>query len=244
MFIGNRQEEVLFRASHRKVVANVHMIGPEESKNAGLFIGEGGKPIADLKSEFALRQHVHFWNQEDTCEPLIVKDSELLAKVVKAIGKRTSDIDAGKYALLHSQERKRLFNSDDLVDRANGIPLHYTLKFSELSSGATEIMGVPFKDLQDFLFHLSGKLGEIGGRIESVDIAHSTAQSAFDYYKIVTQRFSHGKTHTIGDLMLVSAYNMHSAGSRSPRVLPLDFDQEQEPGKKLGKKSGLDKKYH
>ncbi len=235
--VANRQEEVLSRASNRKVCAHIQMIGPEEARNAGTII-ESSRPAYNLTSEVAFQQHAHVWLQEDTCEPLVAKDPELLAKVVKFIGDRTKDIDTGKYALLHSQERKRLFNSDDAIDRANGIPTHSTLKFNPLGGGVNEIRSVPFKDLQDFLFHLSAKLGAVGGRIDTVDITHSAAQSAFDYYEIATHRYGTGRVQTLGDIMLATAFNMLTDGH--PRILPDDFGKDEKPPKK---KSGLELKH-
>lgn len=209
--LGNRQDEILSRAKNRTVTALVNISAPgvEPGSLHGLFgmIVEKGRPALPTNEVHA--QSSHMWQMSDTCETLAEKDADVLAEILDELAKRMASLKSPKFVGLNFDSQKIVFNSEDLVERANGIPsrLHIDFKGEAAASHAT-IARLPFPKLQSYLSHLEEKVEQIGGRIHSADIAHGPSMSAFDYYEMATKKYVAGQKFTYGHVMLARATNL------------------------------------
>ena len=209
---GNRQEEILTRAKNRTVSAIIHMSAPDIDPNInpsqfGMIV-ENKKPVHSLTSKKAFAQGAQSWVQDDTCVTLAEKDPKVLYEILEAVGRRMKSIE-GELQRLHGDDKKVIFNSEDLVNKATGIPLRMRFNLNESENGLQrDILKLPFNKLQSYLLTLQEKLENIGGKIHSVDVAHTASMTAFEYYELATKTLVPGRKFSYGDIMLSKAYNL------------------------------------
>lgn len=213
LLTANRQEEILSRAKNRTVTAFIQMAIPtnhlpDDPKKLGIIV-EDKKPFYSLTAAYSNAQGSHVWQQDDTCDTLAEKNPRVLFEILEALRHRMKGIDGGMLQSLHGDDKRVIFNSEDLVHKATGIPTRLNVKFEDSAEKVKAgILSLPFKGLQSFLLHLDDKLQNFGGRLHSADITHQSSMSAFDYYEISLQKAGIGRKFTYGDVMLTNAYNL------------------------------------
>ncbi len=204
----NRTQEIVDRATKRLVTAFISMITPPDPDHA--FAPEG-VIIRDrkiLSPDFTAS--VTVWQQEDTCQPKIAKDPALMLEIMDALKRRAHAVHVeGGFTL---DEQAALFESRDLTDKAAGIPPRLAMTFNDNSlATAQAIEGIPFNRLREYAALLQYKLGEIGGRLESIEAAHVPAMTAREYNEAAIARHIQGLRFTHGHRMLAQAHNLLGA---------------------------------
>lgn len=211
--VGNRQSEVFQRATHRDVTAFINATAPGFDPKANPM-QQLGMIVENKTSLFNLTampvtQGATVWKQDDTCEPLITKDIGTLHRILERLGRRTAAANSEKVAHMSFDDQKELFNSEDLIAEAVGIPHKLQLNFVAASEGQKDdIEAVPFPKLKEFILLLNMKLDEIGGEVRSATIVHQSAMSAFDYYSLQTESQITGHRFTFGDVLKRKGYNL------------------------------------
>jgi hypothetical protein len=212
LVIGNRQDEVFLRASFRSVSAIVTMAVTSDKNvsplKLGIIMDEKGPALPVTTIGFKA-QGAHYWQQEDTCKPAITVSPKLLGEVLDELGERTKQHNTKTAASEDIKEKQKLFNAEDLITKATGIPAHVRLDFIKGDQDISkELSMVPFPKLKNFLHHLFQKLAENGGGLQTVDVTHVSAMTVFDFYEIGTQKYVPGNKISYGDVMLGKAYNL------------------------------------
>lgn len=209
LLVGNREQEILARATNRKVTTIVNMSAPGVDPGSlhGMFgmIVEKRRPA--IATDEVHAQSAHMWQTDDTCEAVAEKNPRVMMEVLRDVAQRMKGLESGgALSRLRLDSQKVVFDSADLVDKANGLPLRLSVSFDGAATDATPaIMGLPFPKIQSFLLKLDDGVRSIGGRLHSADIVHSASMSAFDYYEMAIKEYMPGKKFTYGDVMLARA---------------------------------------
>jgi len=214
---ASREQEVRDRAVHRSVTAFVNMeipgqdphvppghygviVEPHRSLKAGTLLDEA------LDQAFA--RAATCWRFEDTCSPLVERDSSVLNRTIGIITRRMEALSATGAANLSRDEKKSLFDSADVIDAATGIEPNLTYDFGAAVITSGQIDQIPFPKVKDFISKLFCKLSSMNGCIQSVSIRHTTAMSAFEYYEMALNPHIQGKRFSYGEVMLSRAHNL------------------------------------
>jgi hypothetical protein len=205
---GNRQEEIIARATKRLVTAMIYMMGPQQQTNRPQHLGnqgfliEKGKPALPLTAKEAFLQNVEVWRWNDECVTPLQKKPDVLLNAIEVIGSRTKRINSGDLAYLDLDAQKAVFDSKDIISRATGVPPQIHFDFIDAVKTKDELIEeVPFVKLKKYLKSLESSLETVGGQVTGADISHTDYMSAFDYYEI---GFGHHLGHRFyyGDVML------------------------------------------
>lgn len=220
---GNRQEEIIARATKRLVTAMIYMMAPPQQtnrplhlRNQGILI-ENGKPVVPLTAKEAFLQNVEVWRWNDECVTPLQKTPDVLLKAVEVIGSRTKRINNGDLAHLDLKDQKAVFDSKDIISRATGVPPQMHFDFIDAVQTKDELIEkVPFVKLKKYLKSLESSLEPIGGQITGADVSHADYMSAFDYYEI---GFGHHLGHRFfyGDVMLAKGRKLLESVANSAK---------------------------
>jgi len=215
---ASREREVYDRASHRSVTAFVNMEIPGQDphvnpENYGVIIHSPkaiqASILLDKAIDAAFARAATCWKFEDTCEPLVQRDPVVLQRAMRVIARRMKALSETGAANLSRDDKKALFDSADVIDEATGIKRKLTYDFNGSVLTEAQIDQIPFPKVKDFIFRLLEKLTKMDGSIQSVDITHTTAMSAFEYYEMVLNpSLQPGKKFSYGDVMLARGYNL------------------------------------
>lgn len=216
MVILDRQHEIVERATERLVTAMIYMVAPRDPEvpfqvtSFGMIVNKGAHSF-QRAAQGDYVQGAHLWQQPDRCLPKIATDPAALQRALERVRERTRQLVGGDMALqgLDGGQKKLAFDSADIVNEATGIPPKMHVDF--VNAGATQrpdIEGVPFGGLKAYLYLLEEKLGEIGGHLHSMDVAHVPAISASEFYKLGLPARGIGFNPGYGDMMLARAHNL------------------------------------
>ncbi len=213
MFLGDRTNELLFRASKREVTAIVTIslpgIDPKASPESFGSIIEGRKlftPKASTATAFS--QAATVWQFNDNCVPVVERDPVSLQAIREQLHDRTKRLNAGEFKSLDDGEQIAVFESEDIIARATGIPAKLHITFSDSVEKAVLAVSVlPFGGLKKYIGHLLEKAAEAGGQLHDVAVTHVSALSAVDYYNIATKTYYPGHRFSSGNKALVTGNN-------------------------------------
>lgn len=206
--IIDRTREIVHRARHRLVLAFLSIEAYESdirkinTDNFGVTVKERQARIKADEKGFLIQSACVFETDAE-CNPLIEKSPMLMETVRKELSDRMqSSVVQG----LHGEDKKVIFESEDVILRATGLSHHIHIEFSQSASNfGNEVSNVPFAKLRELLSGFQEKLVTAGGRLASVDMEHKSAISASDYYRIVIDRLYPGRTASFGDSMIYRA---------------------------------------
>jgi hypothetical protein len=206
ILVGSREQEILDRARNRKVTAIIHISAPNVDEGASPeqfgVIYQGKMPARPLNTSQMFAQTAQAWQMDDECPVLAERDPQVLAAILEAVTRRMYALNRGDLREIHTDKKRVMFDCDDLVYRASGIPVHLKLDFrksAEVFEGDLERL--PFPKLKEFLHVVYDRLQKIGGTLHSADITHVAAISAIDYYKISTKEYFDRNWHGQGDII-------------------------------------------
>lgn len=211
MFLGNRDKELMFRATHREVtaIATISLPGvdPKVSpKSFGAIIEDKKLYAPKTSPTVVFSQAATAWKFDDECLAEIETNPALLQSVKGELQDRTRRLNAGEFKSLLGSERLALFDSEDLVRKGTGIPSRLKIDFDESPEKAVlAVTALPFKNLRHYLCHLLEKASEAGGGLHDVVITHTSSVSAAEYNRIATAQYHPGNLFSAGHYMLVKA---------------------------------------
>lgn len=182
------------RASNRMVIAMINMQAPLDDQDSlnpssmGISIS-AGKPHITPGANAVYAQGVQVWKFDDHIVIKIEKDMRTVFEVMKLLEKRTAALASSN---IDSTQRDEMFESEDLVEKITGVPPAIRIDFEGSADQRiyTIEAKVPFARLKDYLQVLNGRLQEVGGQLQSVDIAHAPLMTAHDLYQ--TPHLHHG----------------------------------------------------
>ncbi len=209
--ILDRQKEILHRAHHRRVSASIQLrtIVPftdlNHVDNLGVSV-RNGEVIIDTDDEGFVLQSIHVVQTNDECQALIERSPLALSVTLGKVKSRTRMSTDESFS---REERMALFESESAVLEGTGIPARISMDFTSAANDfETKIAPLPFKKLSRYFSILNEKMRDTGGRVQSVDITHQSAVSAYDYYQLPSKAYGQGFTSSDGLRMLNSAYNL------------------------------------
>lgn len=210
--ILDRQKEIVHRARHRLVMAFItleaHVATVDEinTENLGVRIKNRKAKIEANEDGFIIHS-AQVLETDDQCEALVEKDPAVMQDVLTKLKDRNrASLNTG----LSAEEQDILFESEDIVLQATGLPSRISIVFaSQNQEFAKALRSLPFAKLTDYFSILNDKMSAINGRIHSVDITHKSAVSAHDFYRIASKSFAAGGfVATDGRRILADGHNM------------------------------------
>lgn len=209
--ILDRQKEIVHRARHRLVLAfitlqsEVPTVAEINTDNLGVVIKQGTAKLEATQDGFIVHC-AHILETDEQCETLIEKNPAIMQRTLNKLKDRNrAMLEHG----LRGEERDVLFESEDIIREACGVPHRISLEFSGKAAEFSKAMErLPFRKLSGYFSLLNKKLLAEKGYVHSVDITHKSAMSAYDYYQMATKSFADGFSFSEGNRLLADAHNM------------------------------------
>lgn len=212
MFLGDRTEEIFYRATNREITAIFTCYVPGISSSASI---ESYGAIIQDKQLFSPKGVAKAFTQaavvlkfDDSCIPAVQRSPIVLEEIRSTIHDRTHYLNDDQLCELSSSQREALFDCEDVIGSATGIPPRIDIDFSKSAQkGILQASTLPFPKAKDFILDLAEKLDREGGGLHDAVIGHKATITAIDYYQISRRELHPGWRRSAGQVMLDRATN-------------------------------------